>query len=262
MGPDTLFSLHQRVAVVTGGASGLGFAMAEAMASCGARVVLFDCNAEALVSARAKLGAAGLEVETQAVDVTHSDELRRAFDSIIGRHRRLDIVAANAGISGGPGPASRSGALEAVPRALWDRVLAVNLTGAFETLQCAARHMKPRKWGRIIVTCSAAGLHAEPLVGYAYAASKAALTQLVRQAAIELAPHGILINAIAPGPFATAIAGGAFADPRVQEMLAKRSLLGRIGRPEEIRGLAVLLASEASSFITGAVIPLDGGSIV
>ncbi len=261
MGLDPLFSLHQRVAVVTGGASGLGFAMAEAMASYGARVVLLDSNAQALATARTKLGAAGLEVETKAVDVTASDELRRAFDGIVELHRRLDIVAANAGITGGPGPLSRGGALEAAPRALWDRVLAVNLTGAFETLQCAARHMKPRKSGRIIVTCSMGGLHAEPLVGYAYAASKAALAQLVRQAAVELAPHGILINAIAPGPFATAIADGAFADPRVQEVLAKRSLLGRVGRPEEIRGLAVLLASEASSFITGAVIPLDGGSV-
>ncbi|TAK81998.1 MAG: SDR family oxidoreductase [Betaproteobacteria bacterium] len=261
MTTDALFSLDQRVAVITGGASGLGFAMSEAMASYGARVVLLDCNAEKLASTRAKLRAAGLEVETHVVDVSRSDDLRRAFEDVVQRHGRLDILAANAGISGGPSSASRSGSIEIVPRALWDRVLAVNLTGAFESLQCAARHMKAQKSGRIIVTCSAAGLHAEPLVGYAYAASKAALAQIVRQAAVELAPHGILINAIAPGPFATGIADGAFTDPRVQAVLAQCSLLGRIGQPEEIKGLTVLLASDASSFITGAVIPLDGGSL-
>ncbi len=137
----------------------------------------------------------------------------------------------------------------------------VNLTGVFATLQAAARHMKAQRSGRIVVTSSIAGIKGDPMVGYAYAAAKAALNNLVRQAALELAPYNVLVNAIAPGPFYTNLAGGRTRrDPEAAKAFEKRVPLGRIASTEEIKGLALLLASPASSYITGAVIPVDGGA--
>jgi NAD(P)-dependent dehydrogenase (short-subunit alcohol dehydrogenase family) len=120
--------------------------------------------------------------------------------------------------------------------------------------------MKRQRSGRIVVVSSIAGIKAEAPVGYAYAATKAAINNLVRQAAMELAPFNVIINAIAPGPFRTNIAGGRISQPEVEAMFAAMVPLGRIGEPEEIKGLALLLASPAASFLTGTVIPVDGGS--
>ena len=142
----------------------------------------------------------------------------------------------------------------------WHRVLDINLSGVMLTMRAAARVMKPLKRGRIIVTASIAGLRAEALSGYAYVASKAAVINLVRQAAVELAPHGVLVNAIAPGPFATEINGGRLKLPESAERMRTYIPLGRVAAPDEIKGVALLLASSASSYITGAVIPVDGGA--
>jgi NAD(P)-dependent dehydrogenase (short-subunit alcohol dehydrogenase family) len=128
-------------------------------------------------------------------------------------------------------------------------------------MQAAAVHMRARKRGRIIVTSSIGGMKSEPMVGYAYAASKAALNNLARHAAVELARDNVLVTAIAPGPFRTNIANGRLhKDPSVEKAFAQDVPLGRIGEVEEIKGLALLLASDASSFLTGAVIPIDGGA--
>jgi NAD(P)-dependent dehydrogenase (short-subunit alcohol dehydrogenase family) len=137
--------------------------------------------------------------------------------------------------------------------------LDVNLTGTFVTMQAAARHMVPRKSGRIVVVASIAGLIAEPNVGYAYAAAKAAVVNLVRQAALELAPHNVLVTGIAPGPFRTNIGGGRIANPEVAKRFEAMVPLGRIAEPREMKGLALLLASPASSFMTGVTVPIDGG---
>jgi NAD(P)-dependent dehydrogenase (short-subunit alcohol dehydrogenase family) len=139
-------------------------------------------------------------------------------------------------------------------------VVAINLTGAFTTMQAAARHMIPRKSGRIIVVASIAGLMAEPNVGYAYAATKAAVVNLVRQAAVELAQHNVLVTGIAPGPFRTNISGGRINDPNVARHFEEMVPLGRIAEPDEIKGLALLLASPASRYMTGITIPIDGGA--
>ena len=128
------------------------------------------------------------------------------------------------------------------------------------TLRAAARHMKPRRQGRVIVTSSIAGIRAEPLSGYAYVASKAAVNNLVRQAAVELAPFNVLVNAIAPGPFATGLNGGRLRLPESAERMRTHIPLGRIADTSEIKGLALLLASPASSYMTGAIIPVDGGA--
>jgi NAD(P)-dependent dehydrogenase (short-subunit alcohol dehydrogenase family) len=147
-----------------------------------------------------------------------------------------------------------------VDQAAWQRVLDVNLTAQLNTMKFAAPHMKAQGGGRIVATASVAGLRSERMVAYAYAATKAALINVVRHAAMELAPHNVLVNAIAPGPFATNIAGGRMRrEPEIARQFAALVPLGRVAATDEIKGLALLLASPAGSFITGAVIPIDGG---
>jgi len=252
-----LFDVTGHVALVTGAASGLGLAMAEVMAENGATVVLADMDGPALERAVQRLSAVGGRAEAAVVDVADRDAVERCVADSGRRHGRLDAVFANAGISAGP----QARAL-ATSWATWDRVLAVNLTGVFATLRAAAALMKPQGRGRIIVTASVAGLRGEPMVGYAYAATKAAVANLVRQAAIELGPFNVLVNAIAPGPFRTNIAGGRMhTDREAEREFAQSCPLGRIAEPDEIKGLALLLASPAASYMTGSVIPIDGGSL-
>jgi NAD(P)-dependent dehydrogenase (short-subunit alcohol dehydrogenase family) len=152
-----------------------------------------------------------------------------------------------------------------VERRDWDRVLDVNLNGVLHTMRAAAAVMKRQGSGRIVVTASNAGLRPEPMVCYGYAASKAAVIHLVRHAALELAPYSVLVNAICPGPFAGTLIGGGVTEHPTDElraMWAKLIPLGRMADPEELKGLVVLLASPASSFITGAAHVIDGGSLV
>jgi NAD(P)-dependent dehydrogenase (short-subunit alcohol dehydrogenase family) len=260
MKAEQLFDVKDRVAIVTGAASGLGLAMAEVMAENGARVTLADKDEAALARAVARLRQQGCTVEGAVVDVANLDRLRETIDAAAARHGRLDVAFANAGISAGPGFGTPEGHLEAVLMAKWNEVLQINLTSVFETIRTAAHHMKTQKSGRIIVTASVAGLKAERIVGYAYAATKAAIINIVRLAALELAPSNVLVNAIAPGPFLTNIADGRLLrDPAIVRQFEAMVPLGRLARPDELKGLALLLASPASSFITGAVIPIDGG---
>jgi NAD(P)-dependent dehydrogenase (short-subunit alcohol dehydrogenase family) len=141
------------------------------------------------------------------------------------------------------------------------RVVDINLKAAIYTMQFAVPHMKRQKSGSIVVTTSIAGIKAEPAVGYPYVATKAAMGNVVRQAAVELAPFNIRVNAIAPGPFYTNIRGGVmYKNPEVVRRFEEMVPLGRCAQTDEIKGLALLLASPAGSFITGAVIPIDGGT--
>jgi NAD(P)-dependent dehydrogenase (short-subunit alcohol dehydrogenase family) len=206
------------------------------------------------------LDAAGGSVEEAVVDVADLPSLRAAVDRVAQSRKRLDIVVANAGISGGPNSRTEAGDIEAVPDELWDRVLRINLTSVFATVQAAASHMKPRRSGRIIVIASIAALRGDRMTGYAYSATKGGVANLVRQAAWGLAPYNVLVTGIAPGPFRTNIAGGNIRKPEVEEAFAKTVPLGRIAEVDEIKGLALFLASPASSFVTGAVIPIDGGT--
>lgn len=256
-----LFNIEGRVAVVTGAASGLGLAFAEVLAANGAHVTMLDSNESALRLAVSGIERAGGTVHSTVVDVTNSSGLRAAIDSAWQRRGRLDVVFANAGISAGPGfSIAAQGELQNLDPQAWQRVLDINLTSVMVTMQAAARHMKTARSGRIVITASIAGLRAERTVGYAYAAAKAAVINLVRQAAVELAPSNVLVNAIAPGPFLTQIAGGQLHRPEVRERFQQLVPLGRVAHPDEIKGLALLLASPASSFLTGAVIPVDGGA--
>jgi len=258
---DKLFDVGGNVSLVTGAGSGIGLAMAEVMAENGARVVMLDLDADRLNPIVERMRAAHLAVEAAVVDVSDGAKLRAAIEAAAAKHGRLDSVFANAGISAGPGFAmTPKGAIDAIDMALWDKVIEVNLTGVLVTVAAAAGQMKRQRSGRIIVTSSTAGLMAEPLVGYGYVATKAAITNIVRQAALELAPYNVMVNAICPAAFMTNLAGGIMSrDPVARGKMEARVALRRLARTDEIKGLALLLASPASSFITGAAIPIDGG---
>ena len=261
MKQQDLFNINGHVAFVTGAASGLGLAYAEVMAQNGAKVVLADVDKAGLDKATARLASAGCAVEPAVVDIADHTALRAAIDGAAERHGRLDAVFANAGVTSGPGFAlSPAGEIDAMDLALFERAIEVNLAATFMTMRFAATHMKRRRGGSIVATASIAGLRSEGLSGYGYTAAKAAMANVVRQAAVELAPHNVRVNAIAPGPFFTNIRDGVmFRDPSVVERFSKMVPLGRCAQPDEIKGLALLLASPAGSFITGTVIPIDGG---
>ena len=261
---DELFGVKGQVAIVTGAASGLGLAMTEGMAQNGAAVLMIDIDPKTLEAAAAPLRSAGCTIETAALDVANTAALRSAIDSMAARHGKLDTVFANAGMSSGPGyglkAGKTAGLLENVSPDTWERVLQVNLTAVLETMRSAVAHMKPRRSGRIVVTASIAGIRAETICGYPYVATKAAVINIVRQAAVELAPHNVLVNAIAPGVFLTNIAGGKLkTDAAVREEFLGLIPMGRIAEANEIQGLALFLASAASSYLTGQVIAIDGG---
>jgi len=266
---STLFKVEGYGVLVTGGASGLGLAYAEALAENGARVTMLDVNEQYVSAETARLKAAGCDVRGRVVDVTNHAALDKAVDEAAEIYGRLDVVFANAGIDSGPGflgawagtdrPRVAVGALENYDDARWNRVIEINLNGVFATLRAAARHMKPRKSGRIIVTTSLAALKCEPAIGAAYMAAKAGAAHLMHNVALELAGYGITVNAIAPGFFVTNIGGGHAKNPAVQKAMGKHIPMRRVAFPEDIKGLALFLASPASQYLTGQQIVIDGG---
>jgi NAD(P)-dependent dehydrogenase (short-subunit alcohol dehydrogenase family) len=261
-----LFDVRGTRVVVTGAASGLGFAMAEVLADCGARVTLADIAEERLEASTQRLAERGGTARAVVCDVRDEASVQALFDDVVAADGGVDVAFANAGLAAVPGFRVEGGqTLDTVRRSDWDTVLDVNLNGVLHTMRAAAAAMKRQGAGRIVVTASNAGLRPEPLVCYGYAASKAAVIHLVRHAALELAPHGILVNAICPGPFhGTLIGGGVTENPTDETRAMWRTLipLGRMADPEELKGLVVLLASPASSYITGAAHVIDGGSLV
>lgn len=256
----SLFDLTGDTAVVTGAGSGLGRAMAEVLAAAGARVGLVDVSADRLEDVARRITADGGSCLPVTADVTAPESIVAAVGRVKEHFGGLDIVCANAGISRGPGFPEHGGTLTGTDPEDWEAVIDVNLHGAFNTLRAAAGEIS--NGGRILVTASTAGLRADPMVGYAYVGSKAAVLNIVRQAALELAPRGIRVNAVAPGPFRTNIAGeGALEDPALDAQWARTIPLGRMADPEELKGLVLLLASKASSFMTGGSYAVDGGAL-
>lgn len=256
-----VFDIRDRHVLVTGAASGLGQAIAEAMVDAGANVTLVDRDAAPLRELAETLTGRGATVTHAVCDVADADAVEATVTEAANRFDGLDVAFVNAGIPGAPRTDAESRRLERVQLDDWERVIGVNLTGALNTMRAAASVMRPRRSGRIIVTASTAGLRADPMVGYPYVASKAAIVNVVRQAALDLAPDQIRVNAIAPGPFRTNIGGKRPRTPESEAVWARTIPLGRMADPEEIKGLALLLASPASSFMTGAVFPVDGGAL-
>lgn len=255
--------------IVTGGASGLGLAYGEVLAAHGARVTLIDVDAAAVEEQASRLRDEGLDVRGAVADVTDHPALDRAIDAAAEAYGRLDVAFANAGIdpgvgfvgawAGGERPRVEEGELERYTDERWNRVIDINLNGIFATARAAARHMRPRRFGRIIVTTSLAATKVEPVIGAAYMTTKAGAKHLMHCIALELAADGITANAIAPGFFVTNIGGGHAYDPEVQALVAKDIPMHRVGQPDDIKALALFLASPASEYITGQEIIIDGG---
>ena len=268
MSLETMFDVAGKSVIVTGGASGIGRAYAEIMVERGARVCVLDLDQAGLDRTVAEIAAQGWPgtVWARRLDVSDRKALAEAIDAVADKHGRIDVVFANAGVDAGPGfltpegERDPRGQIDAMPEDHWDRVIAVNLTAVFLTIRHAARHMKATGGGRIIVTSSVAARVNESFVGTPYMPAKAGVDHLVRNAAMELGAFGILVNCISPGPFATNIGGGRLKNPADRAAFEAQSLLGRIADPDEIKGLALYLASPASAYVTGAQMTIDGGS--
>jgi NAD(P)-dependent dehydrogenase (short-subunit alcohol dehydrogenase family) len=246
--------LTGRVALVTGGASGIGLSTVEALAEAGARVTIADLSQDVIDSARQAMADKGYEVEGVIMDVTDSARVAQVADELVARAGRIDILVNNAGIARSETPA------ETVADEHWLNVLDVNLNGAFWCLRAFGRHMLAAGSGSIVNIGSMSGIIVNRPQGQSYYnASKAALHQLTKSLAAEWAPRGVRVNAVAPTYIRTPI--NAFADP--QSPMYRRWIdstpMGRLGEPEEIASIVAFLASDAASLMTGSIVVADGG---
>ena len=239
--------LQGRVAIVTGGANGLGEAIARNFAREGAVVVIADMDEAAMEQVGGELG-----VETQRCDVSDRASVQALVDGVVERHRRLDIMVANAGIANSP-------TYLEMDDEFWDRMIAVNLTGVFLCNQIAARHMVARGGGGVLLnTSSILGAEGHPQTP-AYAASKAGVISLTRSGAMALGQFDIRVNAVGPGYMKTRMTEGLRAVPDMEKSMSEMVPLNRFGEPGDIADAAVFLASDESSYITGHTLFVDGG---
>ena len=253
MGVLDRFRLDGDVVLITGAASGIGKGYAEACADVGADLALADIDAEGVEAVAEELDA---ETHAMEVDVSDPEQVAAMVQETKGQLGGLDVVFANAGIGRLSLPVDR------YPLEEWDEVMDVNLDGVFYTVREAAAAMD--EGGSIVTTASVLSDVASDWPGVAaYVASKGGVRQLTKQAAADLGDEGIRVNAIAPGWTHTGIGGGAFRkDAGMDEMhdrMAEETLLGRLGEPDDLKGIAVFLASDASEYCTGSVFTVDGG---
>ncbi len=239
-----------RVAIVTGGARGIGKAIAVSFAAKGILPVIADIDLPAAEAAAAEIRATGAEAAVFEVDMSKPDQIAGLVADVVARFGRLDILVNNAGIlSNTP--------FDEVAEAEWDRVMGINLKGVMFASREALVPMIARGWGRIVTISSLAGRSGGVSVGPAYVASKAALIGLTRHLAKKVAHNGITVNAVAPGTTETDIIKGFTADDMVA--INDSIPVGRLGKPEEIAETVAFLASDSAAFITGAVLDINGG---
>jgi NAD(P)-dependent dehydrogenase (short-subunit alcohol dehydrogenase family) len=250
-----LFDLSGRVAIVTGGSRGLGREMAEGLAESGAALMLCARRDEWLTPTVEEMRGRGFRTEGVLCDVSKPGEVQRVVDRTVEAFGKVDILVNNAGVSWGESP-------ETMPFDKWQKVIDINLTGAFLFAQAAGREMLKREYGRIINVSSVSGLQASVQGPHyaGYAASKAGLLGLTRELAASWGRRGVRVNAIAPGFFHSRLADPAikYAEPAIKE----RNPIPRVGDAGELKGVAVFLASDASNYITGQVIVVDGGRTI
>lgn len=250
------FDLSGKVALVTGGNGGIGLGMAEAMAASGADIVIWGTNEAKNAAAEKKLKAHGKRVITRKVNVANEQEVVDGMAAAVKEMGRLDCVVANAGIGGGAPIAE-------LPTDLWRKVHGVNEDGVFWTFREATKHMIDRAKngdasGSLVVVASTAGIEGAAR-NSAYGATKGAVMSMARALAVELARYGIRANSIAPGWIATDMTAGAQSSPVFKEKVIPRVPARRWGTPEDFGGIAVYLASDASSYHTGETFIIDGG---
>ena len=246
-----LFRLDGRVALVTGSSQGIGHRLARALALSGARVVLNGRDAARLDAALTALAAEGIEARAASFDVTDSAACDRALAEIEDRHGPLEILVNNAGIQ-------RRTPLHEASDAVWREVLATNLDAAFYMGRAAALRMMPRGRGAIVNVCSLMSELGRATTG-PYAAAKGGLRMLTRAMCADWAGHGLRVNAIAPGYMTTEMIRPLREDPEFDAWLRRRTPAGRWGHPDELAGAVVFLASDASAFVNGQMLAIDGG---
>jgi gluconate 5-dehydrogenase len=245
------FDLSGRVALITGGGSGLGLAIAQGLAAAGAKVVLNGRTAGKLEVATAELRGAGFAADCAVFDVADSAAVTAGVGDVLGRFGRVDILVNNAGIQ-------HRALIETFSDDDWHRVLATNLDAPFFMARALIPQMKARRSGKIINICSLASTLARPTT-VPYQTSKGGIAMLTRGLAVELAPHGIQVNGIAPGFFRTEMNTALTNNPEFNSWVEKRTPAARWAEPEELAGTAVFLAAPASSFVTGQILYVDGG---
>ena len=246
-----MFDLHGKLALVTGSSRGIGLALARSLAEAGAAVVLNARNDDALAIAEAELAAAGHVVHRYRFDVCDPEAVEQAVATIEASVGPIDILVNNAGIQ-------RRGSILDYSLDTFREIVNANLVSAFIVGQAVAGRMAQRGHGKIINICSIQSELARPTTAV-YSATKGALKQLTRGMCADLAGLGIQVNAIAPGYFATELTEDLVNDPEFSAWVSKRSPTGRWGRVEELGGAAVFFASDASSFVNGQILYVDGG---
>ena len=247
-----LFNLSGRIALVTGGSKGLGYAMAAGLASAGAEVILVSRHLEEAQSAAATISRDfGVKAIGYAADITQPEHVDAMIAAAVSEFGKVDILINSAGIN-------IRGPIAELTLEQFNQVMNTNVTGTWHCCRAVLPSMRENRWGRIINLASALGL-----VGLAgrspYTASKGAVIQMTRTLALETAADGITVNAICPGPFLTEMNQSVANSDDIQQFVVGATALKRWAQPEEIQGAAIFLASTAASYVTGATLAIDGG---
>lgn len=251
----SLFNLEGKVALVTGATGGLGQAMVHRLAEHGATVIASDVRGDVLREHVSRWEGAGLRVHAADADLREPNAILEMAELVLKRHSHVDILVHNAGVQGPAGPIGE------VSDSDWDMVMDVNLRSALTLTRALLPSMSRKQSGRVVLTSSIAGLRGNKAIGL-YGLSKAALSQLARNLAVEWGPQGICVNAVAPGLIRTPLAKDLISNKAFMERRMASTPLRRVGEPDEVAGIVVMLASAAGGFVNGQTIVVDGGTLI